>query len=218
MGDHDDFLAFETAEHIVSTPPPPAVSNVGNMLPPRSEARSNRSDAWNHFTVVPGTEKKARCNYCSSLIKYDNGTSAMRAHLQRCKNNPNKDASKRQRSTSSSTSNVEGHVNSSPAVAKIDSEDIRKALVKMFIGMEMPFRRVEHELFREFMRLILPWFKLPSRTTIARDVLKLWKSEKTMLKDYISQHCQRVCLTTDMWTSSQNYSYMCITAHFVDNN
>ncbi|KAG6722721.1 hypothetical protein I3842_03G174000 [Carya illinoinensis] len=29
---------------------------------------------------------------------------------------------------------------------------------------------------------------------------------------------QRVCLTTDTWTSIQNINYMCVTAHFIDNN
>ena len=27
---------------------------------------------------------------------------------------------------------------------------------------------------------------------------------------------QRICLTTDSWTSLQNVSYMCFTAHFID--
>lgn len=31
-------------------------------------------------------------------------------------------------------------------------------------------------------------------------------------------HCQRVCLTTDTWISNQNLRYMCLIAHFIDNN
>ena len=27
---------------------------------------------------------------------------------------------------------------------------------------------------------------------------------------------QRVCFTTDLWTSIQNMSYICLTAHFID--
>ncbi|KAJ1431304.1 hAT-like transposase, RNase-H fold [Sesbania bispinosa] len=58
MANQGEFLASETAEHIVSTPP--AVSNTGTMLPPRSVGRRNRSEAWNHFTIEPGLEKKAK--------------------------------------------------------------------------------------------------------------------------------------------------------------
>lgn len=39
-----------------------------------------------------------------------------------------------------------------------------------------------------------------------------------ILKNFLSLNCRRVCLTTDMWTSCQKLSYMCVTAHFVDNN
>ncbi|RDX78637.1 hypothetical protein CR513_41066, partial [Mucuna pruriens] len=34
---------------------------------------------------------------------------------------------------------------------------------------------------------------------------------------FFSLHCHRGCFTTDMWTT-QNVSYICFMAHFVDNN
>ena len=34
--------------------------------------------------------------------------------------------------------------------------------------------------------------------------------------DYIASHGQRISLTTDTWTSIQNLSYICLTAHFID--
>ncbi|GAU27017.1 hypothetical protein TSUD_313790 [Trifolium subterraneum] len=76
---------FETSEQEVCTPMP-TVSNTANPLPPRS--RKNRSEAWDHFTVEPGEEKKAKCYYCGTIIKCDNGTSAMIAHWRRCQNIP----------------------------------------------------------------------------------------------------------------------------------
>ena len=42
--------------------------------------------------------------------------------------------------------------------------------------------------------------------------------KKVYLNKFLSEHCQRVCLTTDAWTSPQNKSYMCLTAHFIDND
>ena len=41
---------------------------------------------------------------------------------------------------------------------------------------------------------------------------------KEKLKYFLSQHCQRVCLTTNVWTSPQNVSYMCLTTNFIDND
>jgi hypothetical protein len=46
--------------------------------------RKTRSPMWNHFIVVPGKVKRARCNYCNKLIMYKDGTSGMRNHLNRC--------------------------------------------------------------------------------------------------------------------------------------
>ncbi|XP_022155174.1 zinc finger BED domain-containing protein RICESLEEPER 2-like [Momordica charantia] len=40
--------------------------------------------------------------------------------------------------------------------------------------------------------------------------------EKKKLKSALSRSGQRVCLTTDTWTSVQNINYMVITAHFID--
>ncbi|GAU46435.1 hypothetical protein TSUD_91530 [Trifolium subterraneum] len=197
---------FETSEQEVCTPMP-TVSNTANPLPPRS--RKNRSEAWDHFTVELGEEKKAKCYYCGNIIKCDNGTSAMIAHWRRCQNIPTEGANKRQKSGFSSTANMEG----SSIISKFDQVELRRALVKMFIALELPFRNVDHEALHNFINLGISQFKIPSRTTLSRDILLLWENEKTKLKTFFSQHCGRVCLTTDFWTSCQNASYMSLTAH-----
>lgn len=69
---------YATSENTISTPPP-TVSN--EMLPSHAKKRKNHSKAWNHFVVSLEEEKKASCKYCGTKIKYDNGTSSMRAHF-----------------------------------------------------------------------------------------------------------------------------------------
>ncbi|KAH9734524.1 putative AC transposase [Citrus sinensis] len=59
---------------------------------------------------------------------------------------------------------------------------------------------------------------MPSRRTIGKDVMDLFLEEKTMLKSLICNNKQRVSLTTDLWTSIKNMSYMVITAHFIDSD
>ena len=46
----------------------------------------------------------------------------------------------------------------------------------------------------------------------------LWNENKVYLKNFLSQYCQRVCLTIDTWTSPQNQSYMCLTVQFINND
>ncbi|KAF2283068.1 hypothetical protein GH714_043812 [Hevea brasiliensis] len=68
------------------------------------------------------------------------------------------------------------------------------------------------------MRAICPKFKIPSRWTISRDCYLVYVEERSKLKSYLKRNCQRVSLTTDTWTSLQRINYMCITAHFIDND
>ncbi|KAL9681986.1 hypothetical protein QQ045_013779 [Rhodiola kirilowii] len=57
---------------------------------------------------------------------------------------------------------------------------------------------------------------MPSRTTIQHDCFKLYTTEREKVKELFRNSCQRVCVTTDCWTSVQMVNYMCVTAHIVD--
>ena len=93
----------------------------------------------------------------------------------------------------------------------------RKALAEMIIIDELPFSFVEGEGFKHYMRVVQPkWLKLSSRLTVARDCMSLYTNEKKVLKSALKG--QRICLTTDTWTSIQNLNYMCLTGHFIDND
>ncbi|CAL9017336.1 unnamed protein product [Prunus brigantina] len=95
-------------------------------------------------------------------------------------------------------------------------EKCKEAIVRYIILDEQPFRAVEGEGFRDMLRVFEPRLQVPSRVTIERDVLKLYKKEKIKLKDYLVANRQRVSLTTDTWLSYQNLNYMCLTAHYID--
>lgn len=82
----------------------------------------------------------------------------------------------------------------------------------------MPFEMVEGEEFKAVSKVLDPGFEVPSCMTIYRDVLSLYLSEKQKLKDYFTASRQRVCLTIDSWISIQKLNYMCITAHYTDQN
>ncbi|XP_072071791.1 zinc finger BED domain-containing protein RICESLEEPER 2-like [Arachis hypogaea] len=194
----------------------PAVLPAHPSLPPQpsgSSGRKNQSEIWEHFIPIEGIEKYARCKNCNGQIKYAGGTSAMRQHWKRCFDS-NNEQSKRQR--------IEGETSgpiSSPSVTKFDQAVSRSILTEMFVTEELAFRFVERNVFRRLLHSLQPKFKIPSRTTLARDILSFYETEKMKLQSYLSHHCQKVCLTTDTWTtSSQNLTYMSLTAHFIDND
>ena len=99
---------------------------------------------------------------------------------------------------------------------KFDQEAIRKSLAHMIIVDELPFKSLQREGFKKFLCVAYPRFKLPSRTTLTRDCFELYMKEKQSLTLFFRNHCQRVSITTDAWTSIQQINYMCITAHFID--
>lgn len=112
--------------------------------------------------------------------------------------------------------NKEGPSVGSLKAHEYNYDDCRKALCKYVILDELSFRAIEGEGFRLYSNTLEPRFVVPSRWTIARDCMQLYEEEKTKLK--LKLKGQRLCLTTDTWTSIQNINYMCLTAHWIDDD
>ncbi|XP_059627280.1 zinc finger BED domain-containing protein RICESLEEPER 2-like [Cornus florida] len=179
------------------------------------------SDVWDHFTKEKGPNctklnYNVKCNYCSASYSWSSGnrTSTLRNHISRCQQYPFNVNKKQKLISFQSTTEGEGVMVS----WKFDQELCRQALTKMIIIDELPFKFVEREGFCYFLSVLQPKFKLLSRFTVVRDCLKLYAIEKKRLKTLVNQLNQRICFTTDIWTSIQNLSYMCLTAHFFDKN
>ena len=62
-------------------------------------------------------------------------------------------------------------------VVSFNVEACRKALARMVIVDELPFKHVEGEGFWYFTSIVLPLFLIPSRMTIARDCWNLYLNE-----------------------------------------
>jgi macrodomain Ter protein organizer (MatP/YcbG family) len=186
----------------------------------------NQSVVWEHFTKVLPVDKdnpKASCNYCQRLIGCHyrrNGTSPMMTHLTSgCKNSPLKKSKVAKGQTllqMSLVKSAKGATSNQVGFTKYDPERLRTLLTEYFIESERPFRHVESPSFKILINGIEPRFKLPCRITLQKDCLKMYEREKLVLKGFLRG--RRVCLTTDTWTSIQNLSYMCVTAHLIDSD
>ncbi|KAL2927661.1 Zinc finger BED domain-containing protein RICESLEEPER 3, partial [Bienertia sinuspersici] len=184
--------------------------------------KKKTSNAWDNFNVIPTDENHAKCVYCGTLISCSarNGTNAMNRHTNRCKKSLFfKDKTQTILYFESRTKiNTDGSVETVniPKLWRFDHDEIRKALAKMLILDELPFAFVEREGFRQFCKVAIPHFVPPSHSTITRDCYGLFIEQRKKLKDFFNNLSSRVCLTTDTWTLGQNLSYMCLTAHFID--
>jgi hypothetical protein len=109
---------------------------------------------------------------------------------------------------------VEGVTSNQLGFQRYDPKILRNGLAEYFIESEIPFRHVDSYSFKKWMNLVEPRFNLPGRNTLQKDCLKVYEREKLALKSVLRR--KRICITTDTWTSIQNLNYMCVTAHFID--
>jgi hypothetical protein len=177
---------------------------------------TSRSTMWDHFTKIydKGELIKGKCNYCNSEIAARptlNGTSAMRKHFNTCRKNPRRVSDDDKQGVLSVTKG-EG---SSVVTWKFDPDLLRSAYAEMIIEDEEPFCRGEKPGFKKFMSLACPRFIIPSKRTTLGTMSSCTLSKKKNLECF-QEHCNRICLTIDGWTSQQNDSYMTVTTHFID--
>ncbi|XP_074568451.1 zinc finger BED domain-containing protein RICESLEEPER 2-like [Curcuma longa] len=195
-----------------------AVDSKGKVT--KRKSIKSRSEVWDHFTKFTDDDKdlKVKCKYCDKEFFYDpykNATTSLRSHMSSCKKHFHV-VETTQAQLGLQLCSREGEV--CPTSWKFDQDASRKALARMIIMDELPFKFVESEGFRTFMTMVCPKFRIPSRWTVARDCIELYTVEKEKLKTLLHDSTQRVSLTIDTWTSIQTINYMCLTAHFIDTN
>ncbi|KAK5793858.1 hypothetical protein PVK06_035023 [Gossypium arboreum] len=178
-----------------------------------------RVACWNHFTKFMTKEgkKRARCNTCDvtyTMETTSGSTTNLNNHLKACLKIPRGNTSNLKQLELTFVKVSQETMDLSTWV--FDKDAVRKALVRMIIMNELPFKIVEGEGFKYFLSIACPRFSLPSRWTIRRDCLDLFNSMKSVMKNYFEKDISRVCLMTDIWTSLQMISYMVLTAHWVD--
>ncbi|KAL0309379.1 UNVERIFIED_CONTAM: hypothetical protein Sradi_5880200 [Sesamum radiatum] len=168
---------------------------------------TSRSPWWDHFHKFyceKDKVQKARCKYCSGEIKADpkvHGTRPLKNHFESCKNKPHEVSTNQARLSFQSVRLGEREA---PLVNwRFDQERIREALTYMLVVDELPFKTVENPKFRHFMSVACLMFSIPSRRTITKDIFHMYVNERAKLKSFIKNHAQRVCITTDTWTSIQ---------------
>ncbi|XP_050259181.1 zinc finger BED domain-containing protein RICESLEEPER 3-like [Quercus robur] len=219
--------AASQAEAAAASELPPVPPCQVSMTSPVSGSCSGRkkSVVWGHFEKVKigegdTSKTKAICNYCQKSYNVDSkscGTSNLLAHVPICPKNPNREDVVKGQKTLAFVPKKDGEDGLHLVSTSFSVEASRKALAEMVIIDELPFRYVEGYGFKKFVSTLQPKLRLkdiPSRQTVARDVIGIYNSEREKLRKSL-KGC-RVCLTTDTWTSIQNLNYMCLTCHFID--
>jgi hypothetical protein len=98
-----------------------------------------------------------------------------------------------------------------------DRNSLIYLLLMFIISASLPFRCVNNIYFIKFCKALKPEFAVPDRKYLSRLASNYYENKKKILKDELEK-INDVSLTTDCWTSKQNFSYISLTAHFIDSH
>lgn len=197
-----------------------------------NKRRKKKSVVWEHFTienVSPGC-RRACCKQCKQSFAYSTGskvagTSHLKRHIAKgtCpallrnqdKNQSSPYTPASRGGSASNTPKRRYRTSNSPQLM-FDPDRCRHEIAKMIIMHDYPLHMVEHPGFVTFVQNLQPHFNMVSFNTVQGDCVATYLTEKQNLTKFIEGIPGRVCLTLDMWTSSQSVGYVFITGHFID--
>ncbi|XP_065642184.1 uncharacterized protein LOC136073856 [Hydra vulgaris] len=99
-------------------------------------------------------------------------------------------------------------------LSKENSDKIHRNLLIFIIACCLPFMLVESNAFKDFIFCLNPKYKVPSQKKLRSLLTDLYREKIELLKSKLLS-IKFLSITTDGWTSCQNYSYISATAHFI---
>ncbi|PON96394.1 Zinc finger, BED-type [Trema orientale] len=160
------------------------------------------SSIWEHFTKIEEcdpNDPRCLCNYYGNDYACDtkkHGTSSLWHHYRKAGEKSTYKVEEKKQKTLSfepKKGGKEGEV--SLVAVQYNKEACRQAVSRYIMLDELPFRHIEGEWFRQLIRTLQPRFELPSRMTVARDIMKMYYDEINNLKSVIRK--ERVSITID---------------------
>ncbi|KAB1208993.1 putative AC transposase [Morella rubra] len=240
----NDHAMATSYEHTMATPDENKMittPEVNNELPNAdtqpNKRRKKKSIVWEHFTIetVSAGCRRACCKQCKQSFAYSTGskvagTSHLKRHiakgtcpalLRNQAQNPSTPYTPRSRTvgTGSATDTPKRRYRSpSTPYVLFDQDRCRNEIARMIIMHDYPLHMVEHPGFIAFVQNLQPRFNMVSFNTVQGDCVATYLMEKQSLMKFIESMPGRICLTLDMWTSTQTVGYVFITGHFIDSD
>ncbi|PIA61774.1 hypothetical protein AQUCO_00200042v1 [Aquilegia coerulea] len=174
----------------------------------RRKVNLSVAEVWDHV-YKSNVQPKALCKYCNEMMSYDSsdGIYTLKRHAEDC--------------IRKITADLRG-LEQNPPVDNPDDFTFDQAVacratVMLILEEELPFSWAENG---PFVRLLTnglnPEFRpIPSRC-VRNIVLKFFEEEKPILHSLFRTLPGKICLASNLWPSDDGFSYMCITAHYVD--
>ncbi|CAL5438903.1 unnamed protein product [Camellia sinensis] len=200
-----------------------------------NKRRKKKSIVWEHFTIetVSAGCRRACCKQCKQSFAYSTGskvagTSHLKRHIakgtcpvvlrnqERNQLTPYSAPSKMGGIGNGTETPKRRYRTAGPPFFGFDPDRCRNEITRMIIMHDYPLHMVEHPGFVAFVQSLQPRFDMLSFNTVQGDCVATYLREKQGLQKVIEGIPGRICLTLDLWTSSQTMGYMFLTGHFID--
>lgn len=100
--------------------------------------------------------------------------------------------------------------------SKFDQERSRLDLARMIILHGYPLAMAEHIGFKVFVKNLQPLFEFVPNSGIEGSCMEIYKREKEKVFTMINKLYGRINLSIEIWSSTENSSYLCSVAHYID--
>ncbi|KAL6537797.1 hypothetical protein OROMI_025440 [Orobanche minor] len=181
---------------------------------PASRSRTLKSPAWLLFEK--DKEKQiASCRLCDYSVSHKNGsgTGTLSRHFAKHPDfDPTGGDVRTQQHLQVTTG---GQVEN----WRYSHKRAREATVRYVVQKEKPFSFAEDPVYEAYVQTALQpqWKRIP-RSTLYNDGMRLFKEDCDTLKAVFDSLSCKFSFTSDLWTGRCNLSYMCVTAHWVDDD
>ena len=92
-------------------------------------------------------------------------------------------------------------------------------LAEFIVRAKLPFSFTESDAFIDYLKFVFAHdYKRISRQTITKEIENCFVDRKNILKVIMSSDARKVSLTSDIWEALNLIHYLCVTAHFIDDN
>ncbi|CAN4087344.1 unnamed protein product [Withania somnifera] len=99
---------------------------------------------------------------------------------------------------------------------RFDQERSRLDLARMIMLHGYPLSMVDHVGFKIFVKNLQPQFEVLTNSAVELDCMTIYAKEKQKVYEVIHNLHGRISLSADVWNSSENARYLCLTAFYID--
>lgn len=100
--------------------------------------------------------------------------------------------------------------------SKFDQERSRSDLARMIILHGYPLTMVDHVGFKVFVKNLQPMFEIVPNNDVEYSCLEIYRKERQKVYEMVNNFHGRINLSVEMWSSLENGEYLCLTAHYID--